>query len=55
MSNIECIECGFKLTLKDIEEGELIVCPECGTDMEVVNLKPITLEPAPVEEEDWGE
>jgi len=55
MANVECLECGFELTLEDIEEGELIVCPECGTEMEVVSIDPISLEPAPVEEEDWGE
>jgi alpha-aminoadipate carrier protein LysW len=55
MTNAECIECGFELTLEDVEEGELIVCPECGTEMEVVGLNPIVLEPAPAEEEDWGE
>jgi alpha-aminoadipate carrier protein LysW len=55
MINGECIECGKKIDLSDAEEGELITCPECGTEMEVVSLNPPSLEPAPPEQEDWGE
>lgn len=55
MTNGECIECGKAIDLADAEEGELITCPECGTEMEVVSLNPPSLEPAPPEEEDWGE
>lgn len=55
MTNIECIECGFKIDLSDAEEGELIVCSECGTEMEVTSLDPPKVDAAPAEEEDWGE
>jgi alpha-aminoadipate carrier protein LysW len=55
MVNGECIECGKHIDLADAEQGELVTCPECGTEMEVVSLAPPALEPAPPEEEDWGE
>ena len=55
MTKGECIECGKNIDLSDAEEGELITCPECGTEMEVISLNPPSLEPAPPEEEDWGE
>lgn len=38
----------------ELELGELIVTDE-GVELEVVALDPLRLEPAPEEEEDWGE
>jgi len=35
--------------------GELLTCPECGTELEVINLDPFELDEAPQEEEDWGQ
>jgi alpha-aminoadipate carrier protein LysW len=35
--------------------AELIICRECGTELEVASLEPPSLVPAPTEEEDWGE
>ncbi len=53
---VECIVCGAKFDLpKDTEEGEIIECPECGSELEVVSVNPIELAQAPEEEEDWGE
>ena len=52
----ECPECAAELNLApDVEEGEILVCPECGVELEVMSLDPITLELAPEVEEDWGE
>jgi len=52
----ECIECAALLELAaDVEEGEIIVCPDCGVELEMVSLEPLTLELAPEVEEDWGE
>ena len=34
---------------------ELVRCPDCGTELEVITTEPLTLAPAPIEEEDWGE
>lgn len=50
-----CAECDAELTLEDVVEGEIVVCPDCGVDLEVVSLDPPQLELAPMEEEDWGE
>jgi lysine biosynthesis protein LysW len=42
---IECIDCGVRSTLKGrIELGQEIVCPECGTWMEVVSLDPVQVD-----------
>jgi alpha-aminoadipate carrier protein LysW len=51
-----CIECGAELDLPSgVEEAEIVVCPDCGIELEVISLDPITLELAPEVEEDWGE
>ena len=39
----------------DLEAGEIILCEECGAELEVVNEDPLELALAPDEEEDWGE
>jgi alpha-aminoadipate carrier protein LysW len=52
----ECPECAADVSLPDdVMEGEIVQCPDCGVELEVVNLDPFTLELAPEEEEDWGE
>lgn len=56
MNQILCPECAGEIMLEpDIELGEILVCPDCGVDLEVLSLEPITIELAPMEEEDWGE
>jgi len=50
-----CPECDAELSLTDIIEGEIVVCSDCGVDLEVISLNPLKLELAPMEEEDWGE
>jgi alpha-aminoadipate carrier protein LysW len=35
--------------------GEIVQCPDCGTELEVKTLQPLELAVAPAEEEDWGE
>ena len=50
-----CPECDAELELDDVMEGEIVVCSDCGVDLEVVSLNPLTLQLAPMEEEDWGE
>jgi len=53
---VECIVCGTNL---DIKEGtrlnEIIICEECGSELEVISLSPLQVKEAPQEEEDWGE
>jgi alpha-aminoadipate carrier protein LysW len=51
-----CPECGTTVFLDDnLIQGEILQCPDCGVELEVVSLDPLALELAPEEEEDWGE
>jgi alpha-aminoadipate carrier protein LysW len=50
-----CSECDAEIALENVVEGEIIVCADCGVDLEVISLDPPVLELAPMEEEDWGE
>jgi len=53
---IECLECGAEITLpEDVMENELVVCPDCGMELEVIALDPLQVDYAPEVEEDWGE
>ncbi len=53
---VQCPECAAELNLApDMEVGEIVLCPDCGVELEVRSLNPIVLELAPQEEEDWGE
>jgi alpha-aminoadipate/glutamate carrier protein LysW len=40
-----CPECDTNLDIEedDVEEGEIISCPECGSDFEVITVSPIEL------------
>ncbi len=51
----ECPECGATIELNNPLRGEIIPCPDCGVELEVISTEPLTLEPAPMEQEDWGE
>ena len=56
MADNECVECGGRIPLPTIVmPNEILTCPECGAELEVVSLDPLTLALAPVVEEDWGE
>lgn len=51
-----CPECEATLNLENVVQGEIVVCPECGVDLEVTAVAPaIALALAPQEAEDWGE
>jgi len=52
----ECPICAGELQLaEDTIVGELLDCPDCGSELEVISLDPIEVEEAPLEAEDWGE
>ena len=52
----ECPECAAEIELTaDAIVGEIVVCPDCGMELEVVSLDPPAVDLAPEEEEDWGE
>jgi alpha-aminoadipate carrier protein LysW len=56
MSTVSCPECAAEITLaENTEVGEIIVCPDCGVDLEVTALEPATIQLAPMDQEDWGE
>lgn len=51
-----CVVCEAEINLPaDCCEGEIVVCPDCGTELEVISLNPPTVEEAPQVQEDWGE
>ena len=51
----QCPECLADVPLTDVMQNEITQCPDCGAELEVASLTPITLALAPKEEEDWGE
>lgn len=52
----ECPVCGGDVQLDtDIVVGELLECPDCGSELEVLKVEPLSLGEAPETEEDWGE
>ena len=56
MSIVNCPECEAEITLESgTEVSEILVCPDCGVDLEVMSLDPAQVDLAPMEEEDWGE
>ena len=51
-----CPECETQIAVPDqILVSELIECPECRSDLEVVTANPPVMAMAPEPEEDWGE
>ncbi len=50
-----CPECDNAITLEKPLRGEIVVCSDCGSELEVTSENPLVLNLAPQEEEDWGE
>ncbi|MCZ6600269.1 MAG: lysine biosynthesis protein LysW [Acidobacteria bacterium] len=51
-----CPECDGSVALgSGIVKSEILRCPDCGAELEVTCIDPLTLAMAPQEEEDWGE
>ena len=60
MANLKtkCPVCDGQINLEsDVEESEILACPECENRVVVTSLKnnKVVLEEAPEIEEDWGE
>ncbi|MAU09181.1 MAG: lysine biosynthesis protein LysW [Anaerolineaceae bacterium] len=54
--NVTCVECDADINIPtDVMENELLACPDCGVELEVLSLNPLTVDLAPEVEEDWGE
>jgi alpha-aminoadipate carrier protein LysW len=51
-----CPECDFEIDIDefdgDVEKGDPVTCPECGSNLEVSSVSPLELDLAPDDEED---
>jgi alpha-aminoadipate carrier protein LysW len=54
-TSTQCPECIGELSLDSVEQGEILVCEDCGVELEVRALDPLSIMLAPEEAEDWGE
>lgn len=53
-----CPECESPVPLQpsgELRLNELVECPDCRSELEVIALEPLALALAPDPEEDWGE
>ena len=52
-----CPECEaiLDLDVEDVEEGQLVSCPDCGVELEVVNTNPVELDLAEDDDEEDDE
>ena len=50
-----CPECTAELELEYFIQGEIIPCPDCGIELEVISVDPMELDLASEVDEDWGE
>ena len=50
-----CTDCEANIALRDAMVGEIVFCPDCNAELEVLNLEQPALGLAPEIEEDWGE
>jgi alpha-aminoadipate carrier protein LysW len=54
MMMCECPVCSIKVDLYGCEENEIIECPACGTNLEIVSLSPPVLEDSSEDDDDWN-
>jgi alpha-aminoadipate carrier protein LysW len=49
-----CPECDGELDVDeyDVDKGDLLSCPECGTNLEVVSVSPLEFEAAPEDDDE---
>lgn len=50
-----CPTCGAGIATDGVEQGEILTCADCGTELEVLSVNPVKIALAPETEEDWGE
>ena len=55
MDTVTCPEFGAEFNTGNVEVGEIVVCPDCGVELEVTAISPVAVALAPEEDEDWGE
>ncbi len=55
---VTCAECYFEFDVEeDVMLGEVLECPDCSCELEVIEVKEaeIIVQKAESEDEDWGE
>ena len=50
-----CPECEAAVTVQGLIVGEIVYCPDCNAELEVLNVEQPEVGLAPQVEEDWGE
>jgi len=56
MLTAKCTECDAAITIDEgAVEGEILQCPECSVELELLSVAPPRVDLAPEVEEDWGE
>ena len=51
-----CPECDREIGFAEaVQLNEIVECPDCRSELEIVATEPILLALAPEPEEDWGE
>jgi len=57
MSFEKCADCDAQITVPDdAVSGEIVSCPDCGLDFEVIEgPQGRSIKPVVIEKEDWGE
>jgi alpha-aminoadipate carrier protein LysW len=53
----KCPECGALIDIEEdeVEQGEIISCPDCAVDLEIVNTHPLEFDVLEEEEEEEGD
>jgi alpha-aminoadipate/glutamate carrier protein LysW len=54
---VNCPECESDLDIEEdeVDEGEVVACPECGTEFEVITVSPIELKAVADEDDEDDE
>lgn len=57
MLNQKCTDCEASIPIpEDAVQGEIVTCPDCGLDLEVIVVGPtLAVKAVVVQKEDWGE
>ncbi len=50
-----CPECEAEIDEEFEDVGELVTCPECGVELEVISLDPVEFDLAPVDDDEEEE
>ena len=55
MSRTYCPECDAAIGMDDPHEGDLLKCPECGMELEVVEVNPSFIVDFPLGDDYWDD